>query len=383
MKKKLLMENFEDIRCYNDDEYQDVAKRLVKQEVLLYGLQKYHPELSIEQLKAMLLSYQNIYEFQYDMVRRSLERVVENTITELSSDGFTNLNGKSRYTFISNHRDIVLDSGLINYLLIKEVGFIGCEIAIGSNLLKNPIVKDIVRLNRSFMVKRNLPNQEMIDASKQLSAYIQHVLNEKHVSVWIAQREGRAKDGNDFTNPGLLKMFCFSAKESLLDHLLQMDIIPVSISYEYDPCDAMKLPDLIAKANGLAYEKKPGEDNLHMATGIDGFKGNVKIFFCETINNKIKDLSEIKNRNELLKKVAEVIDKEIHINYHLWPNNYVAFDLLNNTTQYASNYSQKEKQVFIDYMNKKIESVGLKDNTQANQLFLEMYANPVVNKFKY
>jgi len=377
------MENFDDIRCFNDNEYQDVAQRLVKEPVLLYGIQKYHPELDIDEIKDMLLSYQNIYEFQYDMVRRSLERVVENTITELSSDGFTNLNGKSRYTFISNHRDIVLDSGLINYLLIKEVGFTGCEIAIGSNLLKNPIVKDIVRLNRSFMVKRNLPNQEMIDASKQLSAYIQHVLNNKHVSVWIAQREGRAKDGNDITNPGLLKMFCFSAEGNLLDHLLQMDIVPVSISYEYDPCDAMKLPDLIAKANGTTYEKKPGEDNLHMATGIDGFKGNVNINFCETINNKIKGLTEIKNRNELLKNVAEVIDREIHTNYHLWPNNYIAFDLLNNTNQYSSKYTIEEKQLFIDYMNKKMDGVGLKGDKQAIHLFYEMYANPVINKFKY
>jgi len=383
LKKKLLMENFDDIRCYDDNEYQDVAKRLVKEPILLYGIQKYHPELSIDNIKDMLLSYQNIYEFQYDMVRRSLERVVENTITELSSDGFTSLNGKSRYTFISNHRDIVLDSGLINYLLIKEVGFAGCEIAIGSNLLKNPIVKDIVRLNRSFMVKRNLPNQEMIDASKQLSAYIQHVLNNKHVSVWIAQREGRAKDGNDITNPGLLKMFCFSAEGNLLDHLLQMDIVPVSISYEYDPCDAMKLPDLIAKANGTTYDKKPGEDNLHMATGIDGFKGNVSINFCETINNKIKGLTEIKNRNELLKNVAEVIDREIHTKYHLWPNNYIAFDLLNNTNQYSSKHTVEEKQLFIDYMNKKMDGVGLKGDQQAVQLFYEMYANPVVNKFKY
>jgi hypothetical protein len=383
LKKKLLMENFDDIRCYDDNEYQDVAKRLVKEPILLYGIQKYHLELSIDNIKDMLLSYQNIYEFQYDMVRRSLERVVENTITELSSDGFTSLNGKSRYTFISNHRDIVLDSGLINYLLIKEVGFAGCEIAIGSNLLKNPIVKDIVRLNRSFMVKRNLPNQEMIDASKQLSAYIQHVLNNKHVSVWIAQREGRAKDGNDITNPGLLKMFCFSAEGNLLDHLLQMDIVPVSISYEYDPCDAMKLPDLIAKANGTTYDKKPGEDNLHMATGIDGFKGNVSINFCETINNKIKGLTEIKNRNELLKNVAEVIDREIHTKYHLWPNNYIAFDLLNNTNQYSSKHTVEEKQLFIDYMNKKMDGVGLKGDQQAVQLFYEMYANPVVNKFKY
>lgn len=376
------MDNFEDIRCYNDNEYQDVAKRLVKEDVLLYGLQKYHSELSIDELKAMLLSYQNIYEFQYDMVRKSLESVVKNTITELSSDGFSSLDGKNRYTFISNHRDIVLDSGLINYLLIKEVGFTGCEIAIGSNLLKNPIVKDIVRLNRSFMVKRNLPNQEMIAASKQLSSYIQHVLNVKRESVWIAQREGRAKDGNDVTNPGLLKMFCFSAEDDLLIHLTQMNITPVALSYEFDPCDAIKLPDLLAKANGETYVKKPNEDALHMATGIDGFKGNVNIFFCAPINNKIQQFAEIKNRNELLKSVASIIDTEIQKNYHLWPNNYIACDLLNNNNEYTSNYTSEQKETFLAYMKKKMESVGLYENQQAKEIFYEMYANPVVNKYK-
>ncbi|MGE0561747.1 MAG: 1-acyl-sn-glycerol-3-phosphate acyltransferase [Flavobacteriales bacterium] len=376
------MDNFDDIRCYNDNEYQDVAKRLVKEDVLLYGLQKYHPELSIDQIKVMLLSYQTINEFQYDVVRRTLERVVDNTITELSSDGFFDLYAKNTYTFISNHRDIVLDSGLINYLLIKRIGFIGCEIAIGSNLLKNLIVRDIVRLNKSFMVKRDLPNQEMIEASKQLSNYIQHVLNVKKESVWIAQREGRAKDGNDVTNPGLLKMFCFSAQGDLLAHLTQMNITPVALSYEYDPCDAIKLPDLLAKANGETYKKQPNEDALHMATGIDGFKGNVNIFFCAPINDKIQQFSEVKNRNELLKSVASVIDTEIQGNYHLWPNNYIAYDLLKNSAEYVSKYTEKQKNTFIEYMNKKMDSVGLRENEQARQLFFEMYANPVINKYK-
>jgi len=382
LKKKFLMDNFDDIRCYNDNEYQDVAKRLVKEDVLLYGLQKYHPELSIEELKTMLLSYQTINEFQYDMVRRTLERVVDNTVTELSSDGFFDLNANDTYTFISNHRDIVLDSGLINYLLIKRVGFIGCEIAIGSNLLKNPIVRDIVRLNKSFMVKRDLPNQEMIEASKQLSNYIQHVLNIKKESVWIAQREGRAKDGNDITNPGLLKMLCFSAQGDLLAHLTQMNIMPVALSYEFDPCDAIKLPDLMAKANGETYLKKPGEDALHMATGIDGFKGNVNIFFCAPINNKIQQFTDVKNRNELLKRVASVIDAEIQGNYHLWPNNYIACDLLNNNSEFSSNYTQEQKDTFLAYMKKKMESVGLHENQQARKIFYEMYANPVINKYK-
>lgn len=376
------MDNFDDIRCYNDNEYQDVATRIVKEEALLHALKKYNPDLSFNEISDMLLSYQTINEFQYDMVRRTLENVVKNTMTELTYNGFVDLDCKKRYTFISNHRDIVLDSGLINYELIKEIGFNGCEIAIGSNLLKNPIVKDIVRLNKSFMVKRDLPNQEMIEASKQLSAYIQHVLNDKKESVWIAQREGRAKDGNDITNPGLLKMLCFSAEGNLLEHLKQMNITPVSLSYEYDPCDAIKLPDLLAKANGEVYEKKPNEDSLHMITGIDGFKGNVNIFFCAPINDKIEKFAEIKNRNELLKNIANVIDREIQTHYHLWPNNYISYDLLNDSTTYDANYTAKEKSGFMDYVNIKLKSVELEYNEQARKILLEMYANPLINKFK-
>ena len=369
------MDNFDDIRCYNDNEYQDVAKRIVKEDALLHALKKYNPDLSFNEISDMLLSYQTINEFQYDMVRRTLENVVKNTMTELTYNGFVDLDCKKRYTFISNHRDIVLDSGLINYELIKEIGFNGCEIAIGSNLLKNPIVKDIVRLNKSFMVKRDLPNQEMIEASKQLSAYIQHVLNDKKESVWIAQREGRAKDGNDITNPGLLKMLCFSAEGNLLEHLKQMNITPVSLSYEYDPCDAIKLPDLLAKANGEVYEKKPNEDSLHMITGIDGFKGNVNIFFCAPINDKIEKFAEIKN-------VANVIDREIQTHYHLWPNNYISYDLLNDSTTYDAYYTAEEKSDFMDYVNIKLKSVELEYNEQARKILFEMYANPLINKFK-
>lgn len=382
MKKNFLMENFDDIRCYNDDEYLSVATMLVKEPILLHGIQKYHPDMTIDQIKDLLLSFRSLDEFQFNIVKKSLERVIKTTMTEFSVDGFFNLNPNLSYIFMSNHRDIVLDSGLINYQLIKQSGFVGCEIAIGSNLLKNPIVKALVRLNKSFMVKRNLPMQEMIEASKQLSNYIQHVLKVKKKSVWIAQREGRAKDGNDTTNPGLLKMLCFSAQGSIIEHLKELNIIPVTISYEYNPCDGIMLPDLVAKAKGIAYQKQPGEDNIHMATGIDGFKGNVHIYFGQPINEKLNKIGEAKNKNELLKLVAEIIDKEIQINYKLWKSNFIAFDLLEGISLYANEYSPEEKQTFIEYVEKQIRKVQLENEPLAKPLFYEMYANPVRNKIK-
>ena len=292
-----------------------------------------------------------------------------------------NFRKNKQYVFVSNHRDIVLDSAFINYGLIHN-GFDGCEIAIGSNLLQIPWVKDLVRLNRSFVVQRNLPNQEMLAASIKLSEYIQYVLNEKKQSIWIAQREGRAKDGNDKTNPGLLKMFVLSAKTDLFQHLMNMNIMPVSISYEYDPCDAMKLHELMAKANGETYIKKPNEDYVHILTGIQGLKGNVKLSFCTPLNKKISKLSAIHNRNELLKNVAQILDEEIHENYQLWPNNYISYDVLNNSTTYSAHYTEKEKNDFLDYLTKKLQSVDLEQNEQARKILLEMYANPLKNKFK-
>lgn len=381
MEKKFLMENFDDIRCFTDSEYLEVAERLAKVDVLMSAIKLYHPELTPEHVRTWLLSCQSIIQFQKEIVSSTILKAIEETIKDISFENFENIEKNKHYVFVSNHRDIVLDSAFINYGLIHN-GFDGCEIAIGSNLLEIPWVKDLVRLNRSFVVQRNLPKQEMLAASIKLSSYIQYVLNEKKQSVWIAQREGRAKDGNDKTNPGLLKMFVLSAKTDLFQHLMNMNIMPVSISYEYDPCDAMKLHELMAKANGETYVKKPNEDYVHILTGIQGLKGNVKLSFCTPLNKKILQLSTIQNRNELLKNVAQILDEEIHQHYQLWPNNYISYDLLNNGNMYSAHYTENEKNDFIGYVTKKLKSVELENNEQAYKILLEMYANPLKNKFK-
>ena len=210
-----------------------------------------------------------------------------------------------------------------------------------------------------------------------LSAYINHTLKDKKQSVWIAQREGRAKDGFDKTNPGLLKMFGMAAKDNLLDHLISLNITPVSLAYELDPCDVFKVPELLKTTVGEAYVKAKGEDEMNMLFGMKGDKGNVHVQFGTPINDKIKGLSDIKNRNQLLKAIGAIIDKEIYQNYHLWNSNYVAYDLLHSTAKYVDKYDANGKEKFQDYMSEKLKD--FEGNKAAQEIFLKMYANPTIN----
>lgn len=371
--------NFDDIRAYKDEEYQPIMSNLMKVEPLMKAIQFYLPELTLAQLKNTLKSFETIQHFQSEMVCMMVGKIVNHSAKSITFKGLKTLSKTKNYLFISNHRDIVLDSALINYGLNLN-NFNTSEIAIGSNLLSIPWVKDLVRINKSFIVKRNVPKQEMLEASKTLSAYINYTLKEKKQSIWIAQREGRAKDGFDKTNPSLLKMFGLCTSEDLLTHLISLNITPVSISYEYDPCDYLKINELLKKQQGETYQKSENEDNQHMVLGIKGYKGNINIYFDAPINDKIATLSHIKNRNDLLKEISEIIDCQIYKHYYLFPSHYVAYDLLHNSNKFEKQYTSEEKTTFINYVEKRL--VDFKGNTLAKEIFLKMYANPVINKFK-
>lgn len=368
--------NFEDIRPYNDDEYHRVVETLFKVTPLMDVVNAYLPELVTGELEEILLSFKSINEFQSKMVCRVIDSVLASSVKNFSYDGLDKIAKDSAPLFITNHRDIVLDSALINYCL-NDSGHNTSEIAIGSNLLSEPWIKELVRINKSFIVKRNIPKQEMLASSQNLSAYINHTLKDKKQSIWIAQREGRAKDGFDKTAPGLLKMFGMAADGNLLDHLISLNITPVTLAYELDPCAGLKVPELLKKEMGEEYVKAKGEDERSMGLGIRGNKGNVHIQFGTPINERIKALSHIKNRNELLKNIAAIIDKEIYQNYHLWNSNYVAYDMLHSSKKYVDKYDEGGKEKFEDYMNEKLGE--LKGNPAAEKIFLLMYANPVLN----
>ena len=368
--------NFEDIRPYNDVEYHQVINRLLAEDVFIKAIQVYYPELSFKEIKEKLLSFDLINDFQSEFVCNLIGRIIGHSVQKISFKGRESLINDKSYLYISNHRDIVLDSAFLNFGF-NQVGLNISEIAIGSNLLTESWIEDLVRLNKSFIVKRNIPKQESLGASKTLSAYLHHTLKEKKKSIWIAQREGRAKDGFDKTNPGLLKMFGLSSTDQVLDSLISMNIRPVSISYEYDPCDHLKIPELIAKTKNEEYTKSDNEDNQHILIGVRGNKGNVNFTIGEGVNEKLEKLSFIKNRNELLKKVAFIIDEAIYKNYHLWNSNYVAYDLLNVSNKYVNKYDPDGKEKFINYLKEKL--VDFSGNKLAEELFLKMYANPVIN----
>ena len=370
------MLNFEDIRPYNDDEYHQVVKKLFKVTPLMDMANAYLPELAAGELEKLLLSFKSITEFQSKMICRIIGEVLKVSVNKFSYDGLGAIGKDSSPLYITNHRDIVLDSAFINYCL-NDSEHNTSEIAIGSNLLSEPWIRELVRINKSFIVKRNIPKQEMLSSAQNLSAYINHTLKDKKQSIWIAQREGRAKDGFDKTAPGLLKMFGMASDDNLLEHLISLNITPVSLAYELDPCDGLKVPELLKKAAGEEYIKAKGEDEMNMGLGITGLKGNVHLQFGTSINDKIKGLDHIKNRNELLKTIAAIIDKEIYKNYHLWNSNYVAYDLLHTSNKYENKYDEGGKESFENYMNEKLGD--LKGNAEAKKIFLLMYANPVLN----
>lgn len=368
--------NFEDIRPYNDEEYHQIVNELVEIPQLQQALSYYLSNLSLKEIKEILNGFDSVQAFQADMACRLVQAFIDDSVESFSYNGVLALDKSKSYLLMSNHRDIVLDSAFVNYCL-NDRGRNTCEIAIGSNLLKEPWVKKLVRLNKSFIVKRNVPKHEMLEASKTLSAYISHALHDKQQSVWIAQREGRAKDGNDKTNPGLLKMFALHNTGDLLDYLISLNITPISISYELDPCDYLKIPELLAKEKDEKYEKYDGEDEKHMALGMKGNKGRVHIEFTKPINEQIEAFRDIKNRNELLKKVAQVIDANIYRHYKLWDSNYIAYDILNNSSKYANNYTEASKVKFVQYMDSRLKEYANIDD--ARRIFLQMYSNPIVN----
>ncbi|PCJ26363.1 MAG: glycerol acyltransferase [Flavobacteriales bacterium] len=368
--------NFEDIRPYNDDEYHKIVQELFEVQPLMDTICDYL-ELPLDEIKTLMLSYKTIQEFQSKIVCAFINKIIKRSVGTFSYDGVLRLDKNETYLLLSNHRDIVLDSALINYCL-NDREYNTSEIAIGSNLLSQDWIRKLVRINKSFIVKRNIPKQEMLSASQNLSAYIYYTLKEKKQSIWIAQREGRAKDGFDKTNPGILKMFGMAANGKLLDYLISLNITPVSLSYELDPCDGgFKVPELLQKLKGEEYVKAKGEDEKNMILGIQGNKGNIHIQFGTPINEEIKQFAAIKNRNELLKNIAEVIDREVYRNYHLWNSNYVAYDLLHASDKYEPKYDENGKEKFQDYMFKQLGD--LSKDKKAENIFLQMYANPVIN----
>ena len=371
--------NFDDIRPYRNDELATVLARLLDDpdfNVMLKKLQK--EEVALAQMKEAIRQTKSIEDFQANLVVPVINQILASSATGLTMNGLEQLDKNQRYLYISNHRDIILDSALLN-VKMHASGFSPTEIAIGSNLLIFPWINDLVRINRSFIVNRNIPVKQMLTSSKLLSQYIRQMITDGNDSIWIAQREGRAKDGNDITQPALLKMLNMSNDAGFFAGFEELKIVPMAISYEIEPCGNEKVAELKKRQNDPNFQKTEKDDLLNMVSGLSNQKGRIHIQFGKQIDEDV--LHSIANEtgmNERLRLLAEHIDKEIYKNYRLFPNNYIAYDLYFKTAKYANKYSQEEKDFFVELTHKRLQLVN-EDIEDSMVLWLKMYATPVCN----
>ncbi len=383
--------DFSEIRPYNDHELKAAIVRLLEEPVFYQIMKWVYPSLGKSVIRKMMMEIETVEQFQEQVSAPAFNVVMQLTTSGLSFSNIEELRKDQAYLYLSNHRDIILDSALLNVSLMER-GFDSTEIAIGDNLLQTPVIQDVVRANKNFIVNRNINSKEVYYYSLRLSNYIRKTIQEKGTSIWIAQREGRSKDGDDRTASGLLKMFTMSTTESMEDALLSLNIVPMCVSYEYDPCDTMKAHELVVKKLRGTYEKKPGEDFKSMMKGLTGHKGRVHIAVGKSMNEEIEHMRTIQHKNNKVDFLAASIDAEMHRIYKLWPTNYIAYDILNGTKEYKDFYNNIQRITFSNYIRGCVLSLGIsrrqdgiaKDgySKAVREILLEMYANPVLNKKK-
>jgi 1-acyl-sn-glycerol-3-phosphate acyltransferase len=374
------MSKFDTIRPYYDTEVNEAIRSIANHPMMKALMSFTFPDLEEEVWSEQLRKTHSIRDFQINFIYQAVQMVLKKSSEGLTTSGFEKLEKHTPYLYISNHRDIILDTSLINVSLYDH-GQIMTASAIGDNLVQKAFLHALSRLNRNFLVQRSLSPRELLQSSKLMSEYIYQLLARENRSVWIAQREGRTKDGNDTTQQGVLKMLAMgSDEENLMDYFKKMKIVPISISYEYDPTDALKMPRLMAEANDEIYIKERNEDFMTLISGIMGQKKRIHIEVGEPLDSELDKIKEEHdNQNRQIQALAQVIDDTIVRSYKLWPTNYIAYDLLNDTTQFADEYSEKEKQLFERRLEMRIDI----ENKVMREGFLAMYANPVVNKMKY
>lgn len=372
---------FDKIRCYNNDEIPDALERLSNEKKFMKVVSTIYPLLPKDVIKQRLMGYKTNYEFQKNFVYPFLQNIEANLTKGIDIVGLEKIDITKPYLYISNHRDIILDSALLCAKLIeRELDTV--EIAIGDNLLAFPWIEELVRVNKSFIVRRGLSPRQNLESSILLSEYIDYTINEKQQSIWLAQREGRAKDANDRTQESLLKMLNMGGKSDFSSNLSRLNICPLCISYEYDPCDFLKAKEFHQRRDNHDFKKQAQDDLISMSTGVMGYKGKVVYAVTGDINQELKDMSkETKNKSELVSRTAELIDRRIHSNYVIYSINKVAYDLLTGSSRFEKEYSMMEKLDFESYIEKQIQKIDLenKDDNFLRKKILEMYANPLIN----
>ena len=371
---------FDDIRPYNDSEVHPALERIVANPLFSNVAQYLFPGQDENLFKQLLLSCNSKEDFQVKVMSQIVAKILHGTAKELTFSGLEHFKGGKKHLIVSNHRDIVLDSAIIQ-LILHQHGVETTEIAVGDNLITSSFIEDITRSNKMIKVIRSSNPREVYTTSKVLSEYIRYNVANQKSSVWIAQRNGRTKDGIDVTEQGLLKMFDMSGSGDFVNDFAELSILPTSISYEFEPCDIQKAVEMYVSRR-QKYVKAEGEDLKSILTGIMQPKGNIHIAFNEPVSlEEIQEASQL-DKNEKFKAICTAMDRRIVAEYKLWGNNYIAYDMLNATNEYASMYTAEQKAAFEGYMAVQLASVKLPDidMVELKEIFLSIYANPVVGK---
>ena len=374
---------FDAIRPFEPEELPEVMERLIADPQFRMVMGYVFADVPFDALAAKMRQCKDNLSFQYTFPYVFLKQLIAKASTGCDMD-HSSIDLNKRYTFISNHRDIVLDSALLDVLLFDAKCTTTCEIAIGDNLLAAPWIKDLVRVNKSFIVERSAGIREMLASSKRLSEYMHFVIAHKHENIWIAQREGRAKDSNDRTQEALLKMMAMGGEGSVADRLRQLHLVPLAISLEYDPCDWLKAREFQLKRDIEGWKKTRQDDVESMRTGIMGYKGQIHYHCAPCIDSFLDTLSADMPKGEVFAAVAQHIDKCIHANYRLYPNNFIALDKLNGNDEHADRYTADDKARFEQYISGQLAKINIpgKDEQFLMTRMLEMYANPAINHLK-
>ncbi len=371
---------FDEIRPYDDEELPRIYEELIEDPAFRTAVSVVFPDIPLDLLARKMRGCKTKLEFQKAFCYPALHQLVRDHSKGISLDLSAITDRTKAYTYISNHRDIILDSGFLSVLLVDQ-GMDTVEIAIGDNLLIYPWIQKFVRINKAFIVQRALTMRQMLESSARMSRYIHYTITRKHQSIWIAQREGRAKDSDDRTQESVLKMLTMGGTGDSIERLLELQIAPLSLSYEYDPCDYLKAQEYQLKRNDPGYKKTREDDLKNMQTGLFGYKGRILFRAAPCINEELKALDRSLSKPELFAQVAALIDRHIHRNYQLYPCNYVAYDLLKASEEKSSLYTSEEKKNFEEYLDIQLGRIEIpgKDIPFLREKLLWMYANPLIN----
>ncbi len=378
-------EKFDLIRPYEAEEMQQAFNELLADRQFNMMMKGFAPWLPKAVRNGLLRCAFMGVKTPLDFQKRFMKPIV-NYIIRRHTDGCTFADellpaDKSlRYTFLSNHRDIVLDSALLDVMLVRHHYPTTVEIGIGDNLLIYPWIKRLVRMNKAFTVRRSMSTHEKKAGNQLMSEYIHYAVTQKRENIWIAQREGRAKDSDDRTYIGVLKVLAMGGEGEPSQRLTPLNIVPLTISYEYDPCDYLKAKEFQQKRDDANFKKSKQDDLVNMKVGIFGYKGKVHYHCAAPINNWMGDI-QATTANEFYAELVQRIDKELHSHYTLFPNNYIAHDLLSGGDAFASHYTAAEKKTFEDYLSRQMAKIDLpdKDEDFLRERMLTMYANPLRN----